>query len=29
MFKWFGMSVIVVFEKNIDNIISYDRKVWR
>lgn len=29
VFKWFGMSVIVVFEKNRDNIISYDRKVWR
>ncbi len=29
VFKWFGMSIIVVFEKNKNNIISYDRKVWR
>ena len=29
VFKWFGMSIIVVFEKGANNIISYDRKVWR
>ena len=29
IFKWFGMSVFVVFEKNKRNIVSYDRIVWR
>ena len=29
VFKWYGMSVIVQFEKDKDNIISYDRVVWR
>jgi|TARA_R100000482_G_C5106881_1_gene138456 hypothetical protein len=29
VYKWFGMSIIVQFEKNKDNIISYDRIVWR
>jgi len=29
VFKWFGMSAIVVFEKNKANVISYDRQVWR
>lgn len=29
VFKWFGMSVIVVFEKGENNIIQYDRTVWR
>lgn len=29
VFKWFGMSCFVVFEKGKDNIIDIDRKVWR
>jgi hypothetical protein len=29
VFKWFGMSVIVEFELNKDNIIQYDRVVWK
>ena len=30
VFKWYGMSLIVVFEKDVeDNILSYDRIVWR
>ena len=29
VFKWYGMSVIVQFEKDKVNIISYDRVVWR
>jgi hypothetical protein len=29
VYKWFGMSVIVQFEKGADSIISYDRVVWR
>ena len=29
VFKWYGMSVIVQFEKGKENIISYDRDVWR
>tara|TARA_Y100000748_G_scaffold303987_1_gene311151 strand:- start:232 stop:747 length:516 start_codon:yes stop_codon:yes gene_type:complete len=29
VFKWFGMSVAVVWEKNGKPIISYDRVVWR
>lgn len=28
VFKWFGMSCIVVWEKDKTGIISYDRKVW-
>ena len=29
VFKWYGMSFIIQFEKGENNIISYDRKVWR
>ena len=29
VFKWYGMSVIVQFEKGKDNVITYDRDVWR
>ena len=29
VFKWFGMSIFVVFEKGKENIITYDRIVWR
>ncbi len=29
VFKWFGMSLIVVWEKEGESILSYDRKVWR
>lgn len=29
VFKWFGMSLIVVWEKGGKSILSYDRKVWR
>ena len=29
VFEWYGMSVIVQFEKDTKNIISYDRIVWR
>ena len=29
VFHWFGISAFVVFEKDKDNIISYDRVVWR
>lgn len=29
IFKWFGMSCFVLFEKNKENIISYNRKVYR
>ena len=29
VFKWFGMSLIVVWEKGGESILSYDRKVWR
>jgi hypothetical protein len=29
VYKWYGMSLIVQFEKNKKNIISYDRIVWR
>lgn len=29
IFKYFGMSVFVLFEKGKDNIISYDRIVWK
>jgi len=28
VYKWYGMSVIVVFEKNKQSIISFDRNVW-
>lgn len=29
VFKWFGMSVIVQFELGKENIVSYDRTVWK
>ncbi len=29
VYKWFGMSCIVQFEKNKKSIISFDRKVWK
>jgi len=29
VFKWFGMSLVVVWEKGGEPILSYDRKVWR
>ena len=29
VFKWYGMSYIVVFEKNKENVITFDRTVWR
>jgi hypothetical protein len=29
VWKWFGMSVIVEFELNKENIIQYDRVVWK
>lgn len=29
VYKWFGMSVIVQFEKGGDSIITYDRVVWK
>ena len=29
IYKWFGMSVIVIFEKEKDNIIMFDRTIWR
>tara|TARA_R110000787_G_scaffold167324_2_gene280306 strand:- start:479 stop:985 length:507 start_codon:yes stop_codon:yes gene_type:complete len=29
VFKWYGMSVMVQFEKGKDNVITYDREVWR
>ena len=29
VFKWYGMSFIVQFERGESHIISYDRKVWR
>ena len=30
VYKWFGMSAIVVWEKTDSNsVISFDRKVWR
>lgn len=29
VWRWFGMSVIVVFEKDKDNIIMFDRTTWR
>ena len=29
VFKWFGMSAFIVWEKNKTGIIGYDRTVWR
>jgi len=29
VFKWFGMSCFVVFERGKPNIITYDRMVWK
>ena len=29
VYKWFGMSVIVVFEKNKKSVIDFDRTVWK
>lgn len=29
VFKWYGMSIIVQFEKDKENIISFDRTVWK
>ena len=29
VYKWYGMSVLVQFEKGKDNVITYDREVWR
>jgi len=29
VYKWYGMSFIVQFEKDGKNIITYDRKVWK
>ena len=29
VWKWFGMSYIVVFEKNKESIMSYNRTIWR
>lgn len=29
VYKWYGMSFIAQFEKDKENIISYDRVVWR
>ena len=29
VYKWFGMSCFSIFEKDKDNIISYNRSVWR
>lgn len=29
VYKWFGMSCFVLFEKNKENIITYNRIVWR
>jgi hypothetical protein len=29
VYKWFGMSVIVEFELDKENVISYDRVVWK
>jgi len=29
VYKWYGMSVMVQFEKGKDNVITYDRQVWR
>jgi len=29
VFEWYGMSLIVQFERECDSILSYDRTVWR
>ena len=29
VYKWFGMSVIVIWEKNKNGIIDYDRTIWK
>tara|TARA_R100000951_G_C2522848_1_gene143967 strand:- start:15 stop:536 length:522 start_codon:yes stop_codon:yes gene_type:complete len=29
VFKWFGMSIIVIWEKNKNGIIDYDRTIWK
>jgi len=29
VYKWFGMSVIVIWEKNKNSIIDYDRNIWK
>lgn len=29
VFKWYGMSMIIQFEKNKENIVSFDRTIWR
>jgi hypothetical protein len=29
VYKWYGMTLIVVFEKNKPSIITYDRVVWK
>jgi hypothetical protein len=29
VYKWYGMSVIVQFEKDKDNIISFNRTIWK
>jgi hypothetical protein len=29
VYSWYGMSIIVQFEKDKNNIITYDRTVWR
>jgi 16S rRNA A1518/A1519 N6-dimethyltransferase RsmA/KsgA/DIM1 with predicted DNA glycosylase/AP lyase activity len=29
VYKWFGISVIVIFEKDKNNIIMFDRTIWR
>ena len=29
IYKWYGMSVMVLFKKNTNSIIEYDRKVYR
>lgn len=29
VYKWFGMSVIVIWEKNKNSIIDYDRTIWK
>lgn len=29
VFKWYGMSCFLVFQKGYNNIIGYNRKVWR
>lgn len=29
VFKWYGMSVIVQFEKGKDNIITFNRTIWK